>query len=61
MKTMIVKRVLGFIFLATFIGFMTYKFADNLGGTSDDGPIIALVLAILGIVIFFVYKILREP
>ena len=54
------KRILGFIFLFTFIGFMAYKLSGNLSGNRDAAPIGVLILAVVGIVVFFVYKILRE-
>ncbi|MEM9918405.1 MAG: hypothetical protein AAF990_09940 [Bacteroidota bacterium] len=60
MNSLTVKRILGSVFLATFICFMAYKLIDSLSGTRDLAPIVALITVVILIIVFLIQKILRS-
>ncbi|MEM9822717.1 MAG: hypothetical protein AAF985_16665 [Bacteroidota bacterium] len=54
------KRIMGFIYLAIFIGVMAYKFNYFVTDLEDSIPIVLLVLICLSFLLLAIRRILRE-
>ena len=56
---MVIKRVIGIVFLALFIGLTAYKLLLTLGDQQDGGPMLALILVAILFLVFVIVKIVR--
>jgi len=54
------KQIMGFIYLAVFIGVMAYKFNFFVSDLEDSIPIVLLVIIILSFLFLAIRRILRE-
>lgn len=57
---MIAKRIIGFVLLGTFIGFMGYKLNDSLRGSQYKGITFYLVFVVLLILILAIRRLLND-
>lgn len=54
------KQVMGFIYLAIFLGVMAFKFNFFVSDLEDSIPIVLLVFIILSFILLAIRRILRE-
>ena len=52
---MLIKRILGFLFLTIFIGFMAMKLANTIGD-QDDAPLLTFLIVVILLIIGFAIR-----
>ncbi len=57
---MLFKRIMGFVLLTAFIGFMGNKFMDSLAGNDDAPFIIAIAVVVLLMILLGINRILTH-